>query len=342
MGTTVTCQKAAAAFRSPVGAPMYVLFESTYSKNVRPHTPSWECCYIGRIEGAMKRIFGYAADCEGGMLQTPRGMTSPETYIRSWLRHLAAPAEMPDLAVSLTSGTSYLDTVGPDRLTDVTALLASHGLAEASLTLQAGARTELHLHHDADAVAALCDAGVVSPHRLLQMTWPPSQPACEPGLGYAPATAPRACPSPPALLKVDDNSYLAEGSDGVWHYAGWAYEIVRRHVKEAWRAELAAPGQYRTCIAAFRQAVQGAPAVPAGTQVLVHGVEEMDKRTQRAWTAIRPHYQATPVASGWQMTVTHELAGVLICNLERKHLTWLLPPLATEHAPAAAACPLLL
>jgi len=105
MGTTVTCQKAAAAFRSPAGTPMYVLFESTYSKNVRPHTPSWGCCYVGGIEGALKRIFSYAADCEGGLLQTPRGMTSPETYIRSWLRRLAAPAEMPDLAVSLTSGT---------------------------------------------------------------------------------------------------------------------------------------------------------------------------------------------------------------------------------------------
>jgi len=42
------------------------------------------------------------------------------------------------------------------------------------------------------------------------------------------------------------------------------------------------------------------------------------------------------------MTVTHELAGVLICNLERKHLTWLLPPSAAEHAPASAADPLLL
>jgi len=179
MGTTVTCQKAAAAFRSPAGTPMYVLFESTYSKNVRPHTPSWECCYVGGIEGAMKRIFSYAADCEGGLLQTPRGTTSPETYIRSWLRCLAAPVEMPDLAVGLTNGTSYLDAVGPDRLTDIAALLASHGLTEASLALQAGARAELHLYRDADAVAALCGTGIVSPHRLLQMTWPPSQPACE-------------------------------------------------------------------------------------------------------------------------------------------------------------------
>ncbi len=110
----------------------------------------------------------------------------------------------------------------------------------------------------------------------------------------------------------------------------------------AWEDELAAPGQYRTCIAAFRQAVQGAPAVPAGTQVLVHGVEAMDKRTQRAWAAIRLHYQTTDVAAGWQLTVTHELAGVLICNLERKHLTWLLPPSAAERTPTAATCPLLL
>ncbi len=306
MGTTVTCQKAAAAFRSPAGAPMYVLFESTYSKNVRPHTPSWECFYIGRIEGAMKRIFGYAADCEGGMLQTPRGMTRPEAYIRSWLHHLAAPAEMHDVEISLTSGTRYLDAVSPDRLADAAALLALHGLAEASLALQAGGSAELRLHRDANAIAALCDAGVVSPHRLLQIHWPLGRHPCEPRLGYAPVTASRTCPTLPALLKVDDNGYLAQGPDGAWHYDGWAYEIVRRHVREAWADELAAPGQYRTCIAAFRQAVQGAPAIPAGTQVLVHGVEEMDKRTQRAWTAIRPHYQATPVASGWQMTVTHE------------------------------------
>ena len=326
MGATVTCQKAVAAFKSPGGIPIYVLFESTYEKNVTPHTPSWGCCWVGRIEGALKRIFGYAADCEGGMLQTRRGVTTPESYITDWMRSLGAPGAMPDQSVRLLCGASYLDAISSERIVDAAALLASHGLAEASRTLQEGGKAELRLHRHAEAIADLCGAGLASSFRLIDMVRPPDGPTCDPDLGYAPARAGRTGPTPPVLLRLDDN-LLMQAGDGTWHLAGWAYDLVGRHVREAWQGELAAPGGYRTSIAALRHAARTAPPVPAGTQVLVHGVEGMDKRTRWAWARIAERQEVTATAAGWQLAVTPALAGSLICNLDRKHLSWLVPSL---------------
>ncbi len=347
MGSTVTCQKAAAAFRSPAGTPIYVLFESTYSKNVTPHTPGWNCCCVGGIEGILKRIFAYAADCEGGLLQTRRGVTSPEAYATDWLRHLAAPSAMPDRTLSLSGGVSYRDAISPDRIADAAMLLASHSLAEASRTLQAGGRAELRLHRDAGAVAALCAAGLVAPYKLIDMAWPPGGPASDPGLCYAPARAGQPGPIPPALLKLDDYNLLIQAGDGAWHLAGWAYEVVGRHVRDAWRGELAAPGQYRTSIAALRHATRTAPPVPAGTQALVHGVEEMDKRTLWAWERIAERHEATATAAGWHLAATPAVVGSLVHNLDRKHLSWLVPSvgvppqarLALMSEPSGSAAP---
>ena len=334
MGATVTCQKAVAAFKLPGGIPIYVLFESTYEKNVTPHTPSWGCCWVGRIEGALKRIFGYAADCEGGLLQTRRGATTPEGYITDWLRCLAAPATMPDQAVRILCGASYLDTISPDRIAGAAALLTSHGLAEESRTLQEGGNAELRLHRDAEAIAALCGAGLASSFRLLDMVRPPDGPACDPRLGYAPARAGRVETTVPTLLKLGDNDLLVQAADGTWDVAGWVYDLVGRHVREAWQRELAAPGEYRTSIAALRHAARSAPSVPTGTQVLIHGLEEMSKRTRWAWTRIAERHEPTATPAGWQIPVTPALASSLICNLEQKHLSWLVP---SQDAPPRAS-----
>ena len=238
MGATVTCQKAVAAFKSPGGIPIHVLFESTYEKNVTPHTPSWGCCWVGRIEGALKRIFGYAADCEGGMLQTRRGVTTPESYITDWMCSLGAPAAMPDQSVRLLCGASYLDAISSERIADAAALLASHGLAEASRTLQEGGKAELRLHRHAEAIAALCGAGLASSFRLIDMVRPPDGPACDPRLGYAPARAGRVETTLPTLLKLGDNDLLVQAADGTWDVAGWAYDLVGatsgRPGKESW------------------------------------------------------------------------------------------------------------
>ena len=333
MGSTVTCQKAAAAFRSPAGMPIYVLFESTYTKNVLPHVPSWECCCVGDIEEALKRIFGYAADCEGGMLQTRRGLTTPEAYIAGWLRCLAAPAAMPDRAVSLSGGASRLDTIRPDRIADAAALLASHGLAEASRTLQEGSKAELRLHRDAEAVAALCGAGLAASYRLIDVTRPPNGPGCAPGLDYAPARSRQTSPAPPALLKLDGDNLLVQAEDGAWRLAGWAYDLIRRHVGGAWKGELAAPGQYRTAIPALRRAAQAAPPVPARTHALVHGVEGMDKPTLRAWADIAGQHEAAATPDGWRLAATPALVSSLVHTLDRKHVSWLVPSLDAPPQP---------
>lgn len=336
MGATVTCQKAAAAFRSPVGTPVYVLFESTYEKNVTPHTPCWDCCCIGDIEGVLKRIFGYAADCEGGLLQTRRGVTTPEAYIADWLRCLAAPVAMPDRRVSLLVGTSYLDTVKPEQVGQAAALLASHGLAEAPRTLLDGGKPDLRLHRDAEALIALCSTGLAAPWRLTEVLRPPVGPACDPGLRYAPARAGRTGPATPALLRLDDHEFLVRAEDGTWRQAGWAYTIIGDHVRDAWKAELAAPGQYRTSIAALRQATRTAPPVPTGTQALVRGVDAMDQRTLRAWARVIERGEATATAAGWTLAATPALVGFLIANLGQEHLSWLVPSLDAPPHPRLA------
>jgi hypothetical protein len=95
MGATVTCGKRAVAFRSPEnGNPVYILFESTYEKNVYPHTPDECAVAMGEIDVVLKKVFKFARDCEGGMLQGRGGCISPETYIRGWLKALANPAQV--------------------------------------------------------------------------------------------------------------------------------------------------------------------------------------------------------------------------------------------------------
>jgi len=337
MGATVTCQKAAAAFRSPAGIPVYVLFESTYEKNCIPHMPRWACHHIGSIEGALKRIFSYAADCEGGMLQTRRGATSPEAYIADWLRCLAAPADMPDRAVRLTAGPSYLETIRPDQVMQAAALLASYGLSEAAGSLEKGGKPELRLHRDTEAIVSLYGAGLAAPWRLIEMTPPPSGPAFGGGLGYAPKRGCRTDTPPPPLLKLDDYNFLMQAGDDTWHLAGWAYTIIGCHVRDAWEAELAAPGQYRNSVAALRRATRTAPPLPDGTQALVHGVDAMDKGTSQDWVGITQHHEATATPAGWTLAATPALVGSLVHSLGRKHLSWLVPSL---DAPPQACLPL--
>jgi hypothetical protein len=83
MGATVTVACDVQIVDTPSG-PGFLLFESTYEKNVYPHTARWSCIGVGRREDALKRIFSYAASCEGGMLKTPSGDITPEGYIARW------------------------------------------------------------------------------------------------------------------------------------------------------------------------------------------------------------------------------------------------------------------
>lgn len=83
MGATVVTGKAVAAFHHPTtGEVIYLAFEETYEKNCHPHTPRWDPRAIGTFEQVMKVLYGSAAACEGGMLQTRSGHTKPELYLK--------------------------------------------------------------------------------------------------------------------------------------------------------------------------------------------------------------------------------------------------------------------
>ena len=83
MGSTVSTNKLAAAFKTTSGKTMYVLFEETYESNCYPRTPRWGCLMMGEIANTMRGIFRSAGSCEGGMLKGAGGRDiSPEGYIQ--------------------------------------------------------------------------------------------------------------------------------------------------------------------------------------------------------------------------------------------------------------------
>ena len=173
---------------------------------------------------------------------------------------------------------------------------------------KAGGKAELRLHRDAEAVAALCGNGLAMPYDLIRMRWPPGDPACEPSLRYAPARAARTGLTLPALLRLDGNNLLMQAGDGTWQLAGWAYELIGRHVRAAWQDELAAPGQYRTSIAALRHAARERAARPgrdAGA---------------RAWR--RRDGRANPAGLGEASLSTTRLRPRRLDGSWRRHPNW--------------------
>jgi hypothetical protein len=82
MGATVTTGKKAHAFLSNEGAPIFILEEQTYEKNVFPPTPKWSVIAFGAYQDVMRHVFRYASATEGGMLQGRSGCIGSEGYIK--------------------------------------------------------------------------------------------------------------------------------------------------------------------------------------------------------------------------------------------------------------------
>lgn len=101
MGATITCNKKVGAFRADDERVLYALFEETYEKNCYPHTPKWSCVAFGAYEEVLEFVFLAAQAAEGGMLQTRRGHTTPEAYIRSWMTAFKSPHALCDVVVRL-------------------------------------------------------------------------------------------------------------------------------------------------------------------------------------------------------------------------------------------------
>ena len=163
MSSTITTGRVAAAVQADNGKKLFLLFEESYSSNVHPHTPSWDCMGLGALPATMETIFDLAASCEGGMLRNRSGRLTPEGYIGSWLKQLANPLVLQRTELHLSVGDGSYDTIHTSRLNEAVALLAKADRPRQANELHDGRAVTLDLVRDANAVLTLLDGLQISP-----------------------------------------------------------------------------------------------------------------------------------------------------------------------------------
>jgi hypothetical protein len=293
MGSTVTTGKMATAFRMSQGRVCFVLFERLHETNVYPHTPTWQCIFIGTAPAAIRRIFAWASECEGGMLRGRDGHIKPENYIAAWLRELANPVIMPDRRIRLYAGTSFSAPLPVDNEVFL-ARMEAHGRDDFAKLIRDGNVAELSLHAHADILIEMFGQDrnrkpALAPWRMLSGHDRPHDPQRDPGLGYAPQPiAPDLAPIPP-MIRINEHERMLRNEDGVWVNEGWAYGVIGRRITEMSEIEIETPGYYRKAIPRLREAVENAPWPPDGTFVRLdrsachtrHDLEQFDYTATR-------------------------------------------------------------
>jgi len=323
MGATVTCDKAVSAMKAADGHVYYALHESTYEKNVTPYRPSWECFYFGRLEGAIERIFYAAASCEGGMLQTRKGWTTPEAYLSAWMKAFATPRVLYLVHAELRSGDSYMASVPSDHLTEVVEALTTAGLTTAASELEAGQTIRVNLASFAGLLAEFVAKKYVSVYRTFNFT-PCLHAAADDAFAYTPALAKRVIIDTPAIYKLTGEELVMCDTSGAWRSAGWAYEIVANYTKSIWRSELSAPGGYRRQIKAYREAVKSAPPAPAGVSARITTRPDDPPYVASLKRDFAAKHAVIPLPDGFATPLTPDNADEL-CRFDRKSVQWFLP-----------------
>lgn len=271
MGATVTTGKLACAYKCAAGNTIYILFEETYEKNCYPHTPRWSCVYYGYLEGALEAIFKISSCAEGGILQTRKGHTKPETYLQGWLKEMAFPAVFNgNQSVTLKIGKGYDMQIPEDQTGDFYKVLHQFGHSGIVELFRQHGSVTLSLMHDAAVFAAAFGNGsCLGPGRFMRASstylhFPRSE-----ALGYRPKTK-KTLIAVPSFLRLPDNEcVLVKQEDGTWKCEGWAYSIVGSFIASLWREEHKNPGAW-TNIVNFRKAITDAPIAQPGTIVRVN------------------------------------------------------------------------
>lgn len=324
MGSTVTCGRFVAAFRDNNAQTLYALYEQTYEKNVHPHTPHWSCFYFGRFEGALQNIFEAASSCEGGMLQNRSGRITPEGYLASWFKELAAPHLMADRKIELKVG-NYWDAAVPAATVDAAAAaLDDAGLPDEAQNLRGGGSAYVQLHEHADLIVSLIEAGQISRWRAFNSAYPDLNAPIADELGYKPIRAKRYDIEIPHALAVTADDRLLPAENGAWRHAGWIYSIVGSYISNLWRDEMKTPGCFRKRIGAYRDAIAQAPPAPDGTRVVVTRRAGEQKYTEDARVNFAKKHPVTPSPDGFSVIVTPENITDL-CWLDRDTTRWFLP-----------------
>lgn len=281
MSSTISVGKMVGALKSTAGHTVFALFEKTYESNVFPKTPSWCCIYLGRIEGAMERIFWAASACEGGMLKGAGGWISPEGYITQWMSALASPRDISHwTTVRLERGSNFMSSVNAENLSAVQATMNSHGRQVLATELMEQGEANISVKDDVELIEALISVGV-SAWRLVPHTCLPEYQEVREDLSYRPVKSKGFSVTTARCLKINDDMRLLQRDDGSWFYGGWAYSIIGSFIRGLWKSELKEPGSFKERIKAYRTAISKAEMIPDVGKVVVDVQVEVEQKWQR-------------------------------------------------------------
>jgi hypothetical protein len=272
MGSTISTCKRIGAFQGGNGKTCYVMFEQTYSSNVFPQVPAWSAQMIGDLASTLKCIFASASSCEGGSLKGSGGRDiTPEGYLSAWLKELSNPVIMRDLNIELKISDSYYSPITHSDFERVKAILVQKGANSTLEALKEGKAVTVSLHQDSELLSAIYDGFNVGAWRVIPAYEVPGDYCRNASLGWQPKKVKASEVETPRFLKIseNDNNVLVQAADGSWRCDGWAYSCVGTFVLNLWKSELLEPGNFRSRIKAYRNAIHEAPYVPSDTTIVI-------------------------------------------------------------------------
>lgn len=280
MGATVVTDKAVRFLWKTPAEPIFFLYEEAYEKNVHPHRPEWSCVGVFRALDALPDLFRWAGVCEGGLLQTRKGHTTPEAYLRSWKKAFSYAYPYQG-STTFRLARPLRDALSSGEPADLQAHQVPALGANKLAAWNAGAGVEFTLPEDYEAFSQLMQQGKIARYRVLG-----SRPGPEDGPAedfsqriFRKAAPAQDLPVPkfaklPAGLR-DEHLYEVQGS--LLRKRGWPYSVVGSFVAQYAATELAEPGHFEQRLASFRQAVRDAQELPLATKVQVEPSTDASK-----------------------------------------------------------------
>jgi hypothetical protein len=268
MGASVSTNKKIAAFVRADGQTIYFAFEETYSKNDYPHTPDWSARAVGTYDDVLTRLFECASSCEGGMLQTRRGHTDPETYLQKWRAEFKAPVPMPDEDIVLTlGGTSMYSTICDNDVAEAVEVLTKIGRTDLVDALRKGPIT-LRLHADIDIIIALYGIRTKIALWKIMRYGPP----CGQGTSALAPAKRKTTYMPPSTkaYHVDENNVLVSIDGAPYQHMGWHYCAAQQYLMSTvLPLEILCDGAAASLLKPFREMLRAAPVLPDDTVITV-------------------------------------------------------------------------
>lgn len=338
MGSTVSTNKLAAAFKTTSGKTMYVLFEETYESNCYPRTPHWGCLMIGEIANTMRGIFRSASSCEGGMLQGSGGRRiTPEGYLQGWLKELANPVMLRDQTFELAVGDSLYSTVPKSDFEKIKERMTANGFETEAAQLENGEKLTVSLYEHGELLASIYD-GNVGAWRIIQGFHSPVYGLRNHELGYAPAKAKTFELETHECMRLFKHreDVAVKDQNGDWRNRGWASSIIECFVSELWQTELSEPGSYRARIKNLRNAIETAPIMPTDAVAVIDTTVKLESSTQETLTRVVNENPHTIVGHEIHVAVPQDPAlAHRVCCLHGDCTKFVCIPLAAEE-PAEA------